>query len=112
VTPFHHLSGDSHHHSSIGAGPITASKQALRNEAQVGAAARARGNATDARAAELDAVTDCARFLTVGIKSGSFLKTDVLVKAGCKLDESNACRIAKALGFRSKAEATSIPRVN
>src|SRR5262249_1136734 len=26
VTPFHHLSGDSHLHRSLGAGPITASK--------------------------------------------------------------------------------------
>src|SRR5262249_931640 len=27
VTPFHHLSGDSHLHRSLGAGPITASRQ-------------------------------------------------------------------------------------
>src|SRR5215510_6292262 len=29
VTPFHHLSGDSHLHRSLGAGPITASSQAI-----------------------------------------------------------------------------------
>ena len=77
-----------------------------------GQAADARGAAADARGAAADDVTDCARFIAAGIKSGLFLKSDVFDRAGGKPDEANACRVAKSFGYGKKAEAGTLPRLN
>lgn len=66
-------------------------------------------DAANKRGVEADAVTNCVKFLTAGIRNGAFPKEEILQKAGGKVNETNACPIAKAYGFGRKADATPNP---
>ena len=57
------------------------------------------------------AISDCVRFLTAGVKSGAFNKAEILEKAGGKLNDQNACPVAKGYGFGRKAENVTAPRL-
>jgi hypothetical protein len=63
------------------------------------------------RTDEALAVIDCVKYLTAGVRSGTFAKAEILQKAGGKLNDANACSIARAYGFGRKAENNS-PAVN
>lgn len=58
------------------------------------------------------AISECVQFLTAGVKSGAFAKAEVLAKAEGKLNDQNACPVAKQYGFGRKAEASAVPRFN
>jgi hypothetical protein len=53
---------------------------------------------------EAEAVSGCLRFLTQGVKDGTFAKSEILEKAGGKLSDQNACPVAKLYGYGRKAE--------
>ena len=78
---------------------------------QESARLKAQGEASDKRAADADAATDCIQFLTAGVKSGTLNKAEILEKAGGKLKIDNACPIAKGYGYARKAENTTGPRL-
>lgn len=70
-------------------------------------AARARSEGAAAQS-----ITDCVQFLTTGVKSGMFAKTEILEKAAGKLNDTNACSVSRQFGFGRKAEVTPAVRLN
>lgn len=70
------------------------------------------GAAADVRAAASQSVIDCVQFLTTGVKSGSFVKSEILQKADGKLSDTNACPVARQFGYGRKAEAMPSARLN
>lgn len=53
-----------------------------------------------------EAVTGCIQFLTAGVKTGAFAKAEILQKAGGKLNDQNACPVARQYGYGRKADAS------
>lgn len=69
----------------------------------------AKGKAADARSEQARIVNGCATFLLNGVKSGAFIKAEVLGKAGGKVTDDNACEVARSYGYNKKAEAAPLP---
>jgi hypothetical protein len=75
-----------------------------------GTEADRRGAEADKRAAEAVIISECVKYLTAGVVNGSFNKAEILTKAGGKLNDANACPIARTYGFGRKADAS--PKLN
>lgn len=69
--------------------------------------AKRRGSEADRQNEQNLVVINCVNFLTAGVKDGRFVKTEILEKAGGKLNDVNACTVAKMYGYGRKADATS-----
>ena len=70
--------------------------------------ANKRSDEADRTGAEAQAVTDCVQFLLAGVKNGTIPKDEILKKASGKVNDTNACPIAKQYGFGRKAEANDL----
>ncbi|MCP3439816.1 hypothetical protein [Bradyrhizobium sp. CCGUVB14] len=64
-----------------------------------------RTKANEARAAEADTQTECAKFLKAGIVNSLFTQQKMLDAAGGKVTNANVCTVARGLGFGRKADA-------